>query len=68
MKNYSKYMSYFWLLLFFVTASMVTYKGFTEGWGKWYFYYGFSLLCLLWFFIRRKRAQHIEAENEKESQ
>lgn len=56
-------MEYLWLALFIVSTTMVTYKGITESWDKWYAYYLFPVICLIWYFIRRKRkAQEPEVD------
>lgn len=46
-------MQIFWLIVGILVIIAVTYKGFTEGFDRWAFYYIFALLALFVFFIRR---------------
>lgn len=46
-------MQIFWLVVSVLVIIAVTYKGFTEGFNRWVFYYIFALLALFVFFIRR---------------
>lgn len=69
MDLYNKVMLYFWLMLSIVSAIITTYKGFVEGFDRWYFYYAVSVVAILMFFFKKwmvKRMQkHIEYLNEK---
>jgi hypothetical protein len=64
MNTYNKVMLYFWLAASIVTAIIVTYNGFQEGFDRWAMYYLFSALSLLMYFVRKwmmKRMQnHME--------
>lgn len=70
-------MLYFWLFTSILTFLVVTYMGFTEasGFKIWGYYYLFSGLALLMFFVRRwmiKRMENhlkfMEEQKSKEEQ
>lgn len=69
MDLYNKVMLYFWLMLSIVAAIITTYKGFAEGFDRWYFYYAVSIVALLMFFFKKwmvkRMKKHMEYLNEK---
>ncbi|MBW7867276.1 MAG: hypothetical protein H3C31_03005 [Brumimicrobium sp.] len=70
MKTYTRIMQLFWLTMGIFIAIIVTYKGFTDGFRRWYPYYVFSALALFLYFIRSimlKRMNKIQEENTKNS-
>ena len=60
MKTYNKIMLYFWLFVGVLILTVVTYKGFSEGFRKWGFYYLFAGLALLMFVVRRWMMKKME--------
>lgn len=60
MKTYNKIMLYFWLFVGTLILIVVTYKGFSEGFKKWGFYYLFSGLALLMFVVRKWMMKKME--------
>lgn len=72
MKTYNKIMEMFWLAVGVVVIIMVTYMGFTEGFGSWAAYYFFALMALLTYTMRRfmrkrmeKHVRYLEEEHAK---
>ena len=72
MNTYNKIMQMFWLAMATVIIASVTFKGFTEGFDRWAFYYVFALLAITMFFVRRfmmnRMKKHQEFLNNKEKQ
>lgn len=60
MKSYNKIMLYFWLAMFVVITSIVTYMGFKEGFDRWYYNYIFSVLALMAYITRRWMMKRME--------
>ncbi len=50
----------FWLVIAIVMTLFVTYKGFTEGFQKWSFYYVFVIIAFLMFFVRKWMMKRME--------
>ena len=74
MNTYNKIMLYFWLFVGILILMVVTYKGFSEGFKKWGFYYLFAGLALLMFIVRRwmmkkmdKHAQELKEQQESQN-
>ncbi len=70
MRIYNKVMLYFWMALFVISMVTVTYMGFKEGFERWVFYYTFSAIALLMFFVRKFMMKRMEKhltflENQK---
>lgn len=64
MNTYNKIMQKVWLVLTIVLVVGVTYKGFTEGFARWYFYYIFAALTLGLYFLRGYMMRHMEKHQE----
>ncbi len=64
MNKYNKIMQKFWLAMTVLIVVAVTYLGFKEGFGRWYFYYIFAALTLGLYFIRGFMMKHMEKHQE----
>jgi bacteriorhodopsin len=53
MHTYNRIMLYFWLIAAISILVFITYMSFTDGIKKWGYYYIFSLIALVMFFLRR---------------
>jgi hypothetical protein len=70
MERYNQIMLYFWILVGTFAFVAVTYFGIKEGFDKWAYYYIFSVLAFLMFFMRRymmrRMKKHMAFLEEKE--
>jgi hypothetical protein len=48
-----KALIYIWLIATILIILMVSYKCYTEGYKKWYFYYGFAIVTFLMYLLRK---------------
>lgn len=60
MKSYVKIMEYFWLSAAILTFIMVTIMCFKESFSSWVPYYVFTLVALVYYFIRRFMRRRME--------
>jgi hypothetical protein len=73
MQLYNKIMLFFWLFIGVLIFVIVTYMGFTEksGFKIWAYYYLFSGLSFLMYFVRRwmmkRMEKHLKYMAEKEA-
>lgn len=57
-------MSYLWLTVTIVSAIIVTFKGITEGFDRWYSYYILTIISLFMYIIRRWMMKRMEKHLE----
>lgn len=57
-------MSYLWLTVTIVSAIIVTFKGITEGFDRWYSYYILTVISLFMYIIRRWMMKRMEKHLE----
>lgn len=70
MEKYNSIMIKFWLFMGIAIAAFTTYKGFTEGFENWKFFYVFAGLAFFAYFMRKWMVKRFEktinAKEEKE--
>lgn len=64
MNKYNKFMLYLWLVVAIGSALLVTYKGISEGFERWYSYYVISGISFFMYFIRRWMMKRMEKHLE----
>ena len=64
MNKYNKFMLYLWLVVSIGSALIVTFKGITEGFERWYSYYVISGISFFMYFIRRWMMKRMEKHME----
>ena len=64
MNKYNKFMLYLWLLVAIGSALLVTYKGISEGFERWYSYYVISGISFFMYIIRRWMMKRMEKHLE----
>lgn len=60
MNKYNKFMLYLWLVVSIVSALIVTYKCFSEGYERWYSYYIISGISFFMYIVRRWMMKRME--------
>lgn len=70
MRTYNLIMSYFWIAVALVSFLIVTFNGFTQGFGKWATYYVFTLVAVGMYFMKKwmmkRMANHEAYMNEQQ--
>ena len=64
MNKYNKFMVYLWLTVAIVSAIIVTYKGISEGFERWYSYYVISGISFFMYVVRRWMLKRMEKHLE----
>ncbi len=64
MNKYNKFMLYLWLAVSIGSTLIVTYKGITEGFERWYSYYVLSGISFFMYIIRRWMMKRMEKHME----
>jgi hypothetical protein len=68
MKKYNAFMLYLWLIVSIGSALIISYKGFTEGFERWYSYYVITGISFFMYIIRKwmmkRMEKHIEYLNK----
>jgi hypothetical protein len=64
MNKYNKFMVYLWLTVAIVSAIIVTYKGISEGFERWYSYYVISGISFFMYIVRRWMLKRMEKHLE----
>ena len=69
MKKYNKFMLTLWLVVSILSAIVVTFKGITEGFDRWYSYYILTGISLFMYVTRRwmmkRMDKHMDFLNNK---
>ena len=60
MNGYNKIMEKLWLIVTITIAILITFMGFKEGFGKWWFYYFFALMTFGTYSIRKFMRKRME--------
>ncbi len=64
MKKYNAFMLYLWLIVSIGSALIISYKGFTEGFERWYSYYVISGISFFMYIIRKWMMKRMEKHIE----
>ena len=64
MNKYNKFMVYLWLTVAIASAIIVTYKGISEGFERWYSYYVISGISFFMYIVRRWMLKRMEKHLE----
>ena len=64
MNKYNKFMVYLWLTVAIASAIIVTYKGISEGFERWYSYYIISAISFFMYIVRRWMIKRMEKHLE----
>jgi SNF family Na+-dependent transporter len=64
MNKYNKFMVYLWLTVAIASAIIVTYKGISEGFERWYSYYVISGISFFMYIVRRWMIKRMEKHLE----
>jgi membrane protein YdbS with pleckstrin-like domain len=71
MNTYNKIMKMFWLVFAVILFVVITFKGFSEGFERWWMFYPFVLLAVGMYFFKiwmmKRMEKHIAYMREKES-
>lgn len=73
METYNKIMKYFWLAFAILSFALVTYFCVVDDYKTWIFYYVFTLIALLMFFMKvwmvKRMEKHVQyLEDQKNGQ
>ena len=64
MNKYNKIMLYLWLTVAIASAIIVTFKGISEGFERWYSYYVISGISFFMYIVRRWMIKRMEKHLE----
>ena len=64
MNKYNKFMVYLWLTVAIASSIIVTYKGISEGFERWYSYYVISGISFFMYVVRRWMLKRMEKHLE----
>jgi hypothetical protein len=64
MNKYNKFMVYLWLTVAIASAIIVTFKGISEGFERWYSYYIISGISFFMYVVRRWMLKRMEKHLE----
>ena len=64
MNKYNKFMLYLWLTVAIASAIIVTFKGISEGFERWYSYYVISGISFFMYIVRRWMLKRMEKHLE----
>ncbi len=64
MNKYNKFMVYLWLTVAIASAIIVTFKGISEGFERWYSYYVISGISFFMYIVRRWMLKRMEKHLE----
>jgi SNF family Na+-dependent transporter len=64
MNKYNKFMLYLWLTVAIASAIIVTFKGISEGFERWYSYYVISGISFFMYIVRRWMIKRMEKHLE----
>jgi SNF family Na+-dependent transporter len=64
MNKYNKIMLYLWLTVAIASAIIVTFKGISEGFERWYSYYIISAISFFMYIVRRWMIKRMEKHLE----
>ena len=64
MNKYNKFMVYLWLTVAIASAIIVTFKGISEGFERWYSYYVISGISFFMYIVRRWMIKRMEKHLE----
>ena len=64
MNKYNKFMVYLWLTVAITSAIIVTFKGISEGFERWYSYYVISGISFFMYIVRRWMLKRMEKHLE----
>ena len=64
MNKYNKFMLYLWLTVAIASGIIVTFKGISEGFERWYSYYVISGISFFMYIVRRWMIKRMEKHLE----
>ena len=64
MNKYNKIMLYLWLTVAIASAIIITFKGISEGFERWYSYYIISAISFFMYIVRRWMIKRMEKRLE----
>ena len=64
MNKYNKIMLYLWLTVAIASAIIITFKGISEGFERWYSYYIISAISFFMYIVRRWMIKRMEKHLE----